>query len=298
MTVPDPRQVFVVHGRNLKARDAMFAFLRSLDLKPMEWNEAVSLSGSASPYIGQVLDAGFAHAQAVVVLMTPDEITYLDQQWASGDDDPDAQAGPQARERAIRGGHGAGAPPRPNRPRALGRVRLFSDIDGRHLVRLSNELGARQALATRLEDAGCPVDTRGTDWHFAGDFTPTEPGNGLPLGRRVLTASASPPAVRIDVKHLASSGSRLDKLQIINRGSETVYGVDVTVPEDASLSLERATLPIEKIPGGGKYVTILAWNHNRTMGGPPTRDSFDVTVTGATESGAAHTENIFIDVNS
>jgi hypothetical protein len=231
--------------------------------------------------------------------MTPDEITYLDQQWASGDDDPDAQAGPQARANVLfEAGMALGLHPDRTVLVTLGRVRLFSDIDGRHLVRLSNELGARQALATRLEDAGCPVDTRGTDWHFAGDFTPTEPGNGLPLGRRVLTASASPPAVRIDVKHLASSGSRLDKLQIINRGSETVYGVDVTVPEDASLSLERATLPIEKIPGGGKYVTILAWNHNRTMGGPPTRDSFDVTVTGATESGAAHTENIFIDVNS
>lgn len=25
---PDPRSVFVVHGRNLQARDAMFAFLR------------------------------------------------------------------------------------------------------------------------------------------------------------------------------------------------------------------------------------------------------------------------------
>jgi hypothetical protein len=55
--------VFVVHGRNLKARDAMFAFLRSLDLKPMEWNQAVGLTGIASPYIGQVLDAGFARTR-------------------------------------------------------------------------------------------------------------------------------------------------------------------------------------------------------------------------------------------
>ena len=299
-SAPDPRSVFVVHGRNLKARDAMFEFLRALDLKPMEWNQAVSLSGSASPYIGQVLDAGFAHARAVVVLMTPDEITYLDQQWASGPEDPDAQAGPQARANVLfEAGMALGLHPSRTVLATLGRVRLFSDIDGRHIVRLSNDMSSRQALAKRLADAGCPTDTSGADWHRAGDFTPIEPGNGLPLGKRVSTATASAtPPVRFDVKHVPSSGNRLDKLQIINRGTDTAYDVDVTVPDDASLSLERATLPIEKIPGGGKYVTISAWNRNRTMGGTARRDAFDVTVTGSTESGETHTADIFIDVNS
>lgn len=140
---PDPRSVFVVHGRNLKARDAMFAFLRSLDLKPMEWNQAVGLTGIASPYIGQVLDAGFAHAQAVVVLMTPDEITYLDQRWASGPDDPDAQAGPQARANVLfEAGMALGLHPNRTVLATLGKVRLFSDIDGRHLVRLANDMSA------------------------------------------------------------------------------------------------------------------------------------------------------------
>jgi hypothetical protein len=48
---PDTRTVFVIHGRNERLRVGMFDFLRSLDLKPLEWTEAVKLTGKGSPYI-------------------------------------------------------------------------------------------------------------------------------------------------------------------------------------------------------------------------------------------------------
>jgi len=47
----------------------MFDFLRSINLSPMEWSSAVELTGEGSPYIGQILDAAFNHASAVVVLI-------------------------------------------------------------------------------------------------------------------------------------------------------------------------------------------------------------------------------------
>jgi hypothetical protein len=73
----DKKKVFVVHGRNNLARAAMFNFLRSLSLEPIEWSQAVLLTGKGSPFVGEILDAAFNTAQAVVVLMTPDDIAYL-----------------------------------------------------------------------------------------------------------------------------------------------------------------------------------------------------------------------------
>jgi hypothetical protein len=39
--LPDPKKVFVVHGRDEKLRSDMFGFLRALGLNPIEWREAV-----------------------------------------------------------------------------------------------------------------------------------------------------------------------------------------------------------------------------------------------------------------
>lgn len=74
---PDPRRVFVVHGRNMAVRDDFFALLRSFGLEPIEWAEAVRETGKASPYIGEILDAAFSRAQAVAVLLTPDDEVRL-----------------------------------------------------------------------------------------------------------------------------------------------------------------------------------------------------------------------------
>ena len=67
----DRRDVFVVHGRNEMARRAMFSFLHSIGLTPVEWSMAVQDAGRTSPYVGEILEAAFSRAHAVVVLFTP-----------------------------------------------------------------------------------------------------------------------------------------------------------------------------------------------------------------------------------
>src|SRR5436190_11007852 len=91
----DRRRVFVIHGRNERARKGLFEFLRAIGLDPIEWSQAVAMTGQGSPYIGNVLDAVFSAAQAVVVLETPDDIAYLDPSLTDpGDSDSEARAQP------------------------------------------------------------------------------------------------------------------------------------------------------------------------------------------------------------
>jgi Predicted nucleotide-binding protein containing TIR-like domain len=170
------RKVFVVHGRNKAARVAMFTFLRAIGLSPIEWSQALAMSGQASPYIGDVLDAALEAAQAVVVLLTPDEIASLRAEYADGDEDPDATPSAQARPNVLfEAGLALGRAPKRTVLAELGKVRRFSDIAGRHVVRIGDSVASRQEIAARLRTAGCAVDLTGTDWHTAGDFTPPPP---------------------------------------------------------------------------------------------------------------------------
>lgn len=170
--IVEAREVFVVHGRNLKARDALFDFLRAIDLHPLEWSEAVSATGKPSPYIGEILDAAFSRAHAVVVLFTPDDETMLKEQFRAENDPPhETQLTGQARPNVL---FEAGMAMARSQDRTvlveLGSLRPFSDVAGRHAIRLDNSSQRRQDLAMRLRDAGCPVKLTGTDWHTAGDF--------------------------------------------------------------------------------------------------------------------------------
>lgn len=170
---PSRRRVFVVHGRNSEARDAMFTFLRSVNLDPIEWSEAVSLTGEGSPFNGQALDRAFSEAKAVVVLITGDDLARLDPRFLT-DSDPDYETKltPQARPNVLfEAGMAFGRHPERTILVRLGHSRVFSDIAGRNEIRISNQPEARQALVARLRTAGCDVKTENRiDWLKAGDF--------------------------------------------------------------------------------------------------------------------------------
>ncbi len=169
----DTRKVFVVHGRNNAAREALFTFLRAIGLHPLEWSEIVQATGKASPYIGEVLEKGFSIAQAVVVLMTPDDEARLREQYQSANEPPhETELTPQPRPNVLlEGGMALGLFPDRTVIVELGQLRPVSDIGGRHVIRMTDKPERRVDLAQRLETAGCAVNRSGTDWFSAGDFS-------------------------------------------------------------------------------------------------------------------------------
>jgi hypothetical protein len=61
---PKQRNVFVVHGRSLRASDAMFEFLKALGLNPMDWNKAIGGTQGTIVSNSNILASAFAKAQA------------------------------------------------------------------------------------------------------------------------------------------------------------------------------------------------------------------------------------------
>ena len=169
---PDAREIFVVHGRNSIARDALFDFLTAIDLHPLEWSEVVQLTGKTMPYIGEILDTAFSNAHAVVVLMTPDDEAKLINSLQSGKDLPfEKSLTGQARPNVLfEAGMAMGRHPERTIIVELGDLRPFSDVAGLHVIRLNDTSQRRQELAQRLKTAGCPVNLEGTRWHTVGDF--------------------------------------------------------------------------------------------------------------------------------
>lgn len=162
----DPKKVMVVYGRDSEATKAMFDFLRALDLKPQEWSTLVRYANNGAPYVGDVLSEGFSNAQAVVVLLTPDDEARMCEELR-GEHEPDHEKAlmGQARPNVLfEAGMAFGTHPDRTIVVELGTLRPFSDIHGRHTIRLDGTVPPLREIARRLQTAGCDVDDSGDDW--------------------------------------------------------------------------------------------------------------------------------------
>lgn len=146
------KHVFVVHGRNENLRLSMFNFLRAIGLTPIEWSKAIGMTGKGSPYIGEVLDIAMNKAQAIVVLFTGDDEAKLQEVFVNKND-PEYEKilTPQARPNVLfEAGMAFGKYPERTILVQVGSLRPFSDIAGRHVVRLSDTVANRQELAKKI----------------------------------------------------------------------------------------------------------------------------------------------------
>jgi len=165
ITGANPREVAVVHGRDSEVTQAVFEFLRALDLRPLEWEEVLSRASAATPYTGHLIEKLFEDVQAVVVIFTPDDEARLHPQLQrAGEAAHETRFMCQARPNVLfEAGMAFGLYPHRTILVEVGELRPISDLVGRYTVRLGTE-NAIKSFVNRLEVAKCAVNTKGTDW--------------------------------------------------------------------------------------------------------------------------------------
>ena len=165
-------RVYVVYGRNLLVRDAMYAFLEALDLQPITREAAVNWTGEGSPFADQIIDAAFKHAQAVIVLFTGDDRARLRRKLLKRNEKAHKKTFwfQPGQDQIFEAGYAFGRSPERTILVQVGLVQLFSDIDGRYIPNFTGEENERRDLINRLKSTGCMVNDNGDAWRSAGNF--------------------------------------------------------------------------------------------------------------------------------
>jgi hypothetical protein len=149
----------VVHGRNLAARNAMYAFLLALGLSPIDWASAVRETGKGAPHNLEAARAAIEAAQAVVVVFTAeDEARLLPSLVSTSDSPEEADYRGQPRPNVLlEAGMAFALAPTRTIIVELGPVARASDLEGLNAVRITNGRVERWALRDRLVKAGCAI---------------------------------------------------------------------------------------------------------------------------------------------
>jgi Predicted nucleotide-binding protein containing TIR-like domain len=171
----DRDTVFVVHGRDERARVATYKLLQAFGLHPVEWDDAVGLLHQPMPFLGRVLREAIPLATAVVAIMTPDDIVQLHPELA-GPGEPAFETGPSMQARPnvlIELGMALAYHPHATLILQVGDHRPITDLGGFNYVRVAEGTAFRERIGRRLIYAGCRVHMpEDGDWRTAGDFGP------------------------------------------------------------------------------------------------------------------------------
>lgn len=167
--------IFIVHGRDKKLTDDMYAFLRAVGLNPIEWEHAIDKArGGANPIVGDVINNAMKKAQGVMVLLSPDEEAKLKPDFVSTRDKRNHLHTLEGQPRPnviFEAGLALGAHSDKTILVQVGDIREISDIAGKHMVHFDGSPSSRKNLVRRLETKlKFKVDTVGDAWLNVGNF--------------------------------------------------------------------------------------------------------------------------------
>ena len=123
--------------------------------------------------IGEVINSLFCLAQAVIILITPDEFVKLKEIYLKDDDTEEEKKGSyQPRPNVIfEAGFALGIMENRTIIVQIGQTRSPSDIFGRHVIKFDGSIEKREALINRLEIVGCHVKKTRRKWKTVGNFS-------------------------------------------------------------------------------------------------------------------------------
>jgi predicted nucleotide-binding protein len=134
--------------------------------------EGWSKAKKPNPYIGEVIDAGFQNAQAIVVLLTADDEAKLKDKFiTAGDQAFERRPTGQPRHNVLFEAGMAFA--KYNATTVLlriGNLRTMSDVAGIHILHLSDSAPSRKQFVSKLKIADVVLNDEGEDWLSAGEF--------------------------------------------------------------------------------------------------------------------------------
>jgi predicted nucleotide-binding protein len=247
------RRVFVVHGRNRTALDAMHKFLAALGLEPLYFDEARGLTRDPMPFTLDVVKKGLSVTQATLVLMTMEDVGCLREQFRAKDElSHETQFVPKPRQNVIFEAGMAMA----LRPKATVLVELgkhhhtISDLAGKHMIRMDNSLQKRELLVTSLKNAGCRAKQSGEEWKTkekGGDFEAAVGTDGFSGELKKLLSD--------ELERLRKESDRVVKIADLLKEEETTNKEPEHIPPKKT-DLERQKKVAEV--GPPPYASIIA----------------------------------------
>jgi predicted nucleotide-binding protein len=256
-TEPPPRRkVFLVHGRDLRTRDAVVALLRSFDLRVVDWDEASRATGIATPYTGDVIVAGMEAADVVVVLLTPDDVGYVHSRFRLPHDTADElHPTGQARLNVV---FEAGMAMARDRERVVivevGAVRAMSDTAGLNVLRIADDIPSRRRLGSRLSTAGLAVHMDHDGWMAAGDFHTLDEAPPS-IAEVEVTGGASWPSIDVPPASPTSPGDAVSLLKAYLPVPDKRIALEELVVEAAdkvATATEELPRPVAGDPGAAQ----------------------------------------------
>jgi hypothetical protein len=183
-------RVFVIAGTNTQALAAMLELLRAMGLKAIGWSDAESAAAPETS-TAAVVNAGMSAAGATVVLFTGDDEVRLRREFRRGGDaGVDATFRVQARPNVLfEAGMAYMKDPKNTLFVVCGQQKIHDEVTGLNRMDVDDDPQWRQALATRLREAGLSVVDDSSAWAQAGDFSSAIPVyEGTPREVLVITS--------------------------------------------------------------------------------------------------------------